>query len=314
MLTDGIMVLHPNMRVNTELLKRSLLFQDKTYVFNAEHFIEAQRYEQLGNIKQADELEMLIESHIVQCAEDISGNFVNIPKNEDLVTIYDMYRKAESTLYESLGLKANREQNNSITFVGNNISSEKLTVLKKLEGIKEHYLSRVLSHKTSRTFYPLSGSSIVTGVLPKVDALRLEVLNYPMIDSDVTWRRLWEFKQDRDTQKHLVRFNRLLKRLLSTMHSTKEIGEEIEYLLQEYTKHVKLAEMRYQASKRVIFFKCIDSALRVLLEPSLGMVNLTSNILGNVLNINKEHIEFLQAKHSSPEKEVSLLYEIQKLS
>ena len=313
MLTNGIMTLHPNMRIDMELLKRSLIFQDKSYVFNSEYFIAAQRYEQLGNTKQADELEMLIESQIIHCAEGISGNLVNVPTEEDLVTIFDMYRKAECTLFESSGLKANREQDNFITFVGNNISNEKLGFLKKLEGVKEHYLSRVLSHKISKTFYPLSGSSVVTGVLPKVDTLRLEVLNYPTIDTSMTWRRLWEFKQDKETQAHLVRFNRLLKRLLSTMHSTKEIIEEIEYLLQEYTRHVELAEMRYKASKRVIFFKCPDSILEALTDPILGMVKFTSKIFDNVLNIKKEHIEFMQAKHNAPEKEVSLLYEIQKL-
>lgn len=316
MLANGLLSLHPNRRINTKLLKRSFLFQDKTYVTNSEHFIAAQRYEGLGNIGQADEIEMLIASNIIQCADEefnINESLSLNSSNDELVTAYEAFKKAESELLNSMGLSVNRDKVCNLTFVGNQISKDMTSYIDKLESLKEHYLTRVLQARTSKQFFPLSGSKIITGVLPKIPAMKLEVLNYPMIDTDISWQRLLEFKQDETTKKHFVRFNRLLNRLLTSLNTTQEVYEEIEYMLSEYKEYVELAQMKYKKSKRVFYLKWTEAIIEGLAGTPLELLKPASVMLNSYLNIDRDHVEYLQAKHNAPEKEVSLLYEIQNL-
>lgn len=316
MLANGLLSLHPNRRINTKLLKRSYIFQDRTYVANAEHFIAAQRYEGLGNTEQADEIEMLLASKIIHCADEefrISECLIQKSPNEELARIHRAFKKAELELFQSMGLNVNPVQIHALTFVGGQVSKDMTSQIIKLEGLKEHYFTRVLNTRTSEQFFPLSGASIITGVLPKIPAMKIEVLNYPMIDTDISWQRLFDFKQDETTKKHFVRFNRLLSRLLTSLDTTQEIYEEVEYMLGEYKEYIELAEMKYKTSKRVIYLKCAEAVIESLVGSPLEFFKPASVILNNHFNINKDYVEYLQTKQNAPEKEVSLLYEIQNL-
>jgi hypothetical protein len=314
MYTNGILALHPNKKFNAAQLKRSFLLQEETYVTNVEYFIAFHKYD--GDSKQAEELEMLLASNIVIDANEKFGiqDFLSLePVDTEFKLVKDAFEDAKSNLFKSLGHIAHPNQEVMVCVVGNG-NSEHINntqrLLASVENLRENYIARVLSNISSKTFQPISQPRLNTGVVPTIDALRLEILNYPVVNADISWHRLWEFKQDEDTKLHVKRFNRLIAELFNTRKNLREIQDEIQYRLEEYTKHVQLADLRYKSSKRVFIFKSAEALIEGVSATPITLLGPISDTLNNILNIDKDRVEYLQAKNSAPDREVSLLYEL----
>lgn len=316
---NGILALHPNKKFNVAQLKKSFLLQEETYVTNVEYFIACHKYEDNGDYEQAKELEMLLTSNILIDADEKFGvqrYLTRKPDDTELKLVRDAFEDAQCKLFKLMGYTTNPEQEVMINIVGNEsamYSKDTLRLLAAVENLRESYFARVLSHITSKTFQPITQPSLNTGVVPTISALRLEILNYPVINVDISWHRLWEFKQDKDTKLHVNRFNRLITELFTTKKTPREIEDEIQYRLEEYTKHVRLAELRYQSSKRVCIFNLTKALVEALTSTPVALFGPVSDSLNNILNIDKDKVEFLQAKNSAPDREVSLLYELNNL-
>jgi hypothetical protein len=123
----------------------------------------------------------------------------------------------------------------------------------------------------------------------------------PFPAQDVPISKVLDFKEDSDTRRLLLGMKRWLRKTLESNISLKELNEEIEYLIMEYTHYMKLYDM-----------KITTGTLETLVVTSAEIIeNVAKLNLGkaakSLFSIRNRHLALVEAEMKAPGREVSYI-------
>ncbi len=105
------------------------------------------------------------------------------------------------------------------------------------------------------------------------DVFEVVVSRMPEPDDDSPWERILEFRRDPDSRRMLRALRRWTRRIASQMNSPKEVGEELDYLIDEYEHHMKVHDIKCRRGTLEALVVGTAEALEDLAKNQVGQVD-----------------------------------------
>jgi hypothetical protein len=127
------------------------------------------------------------------------------------------------------------------------------------------------------------------------------IKNLPLPDNSTPWEQIIDFRDDSKSRQHLISLRRWIRKLSSETLTTQEIHEELEYLINEFSKSMKLNKMK--SNKRTI-----ETLIKLPLELLENALKLKlSKFPEPFFALNERHVSLLEAELNSPGREIAYL-------
>tara|TARA_R110002073_G_scaffold13539_3_gene57378 strand:- start:81 stop:1046 length:966 start_codon:yes stop_codon:yes gene_type:complete len=318
---NGVICLHPGSVTSFDVFKKNYLLFDEILVLGADEFIAYHRDDEQGVRSRADELEMLIGSQIfTQLNFDIEdlqkvilGNPSLFDPIKEALLAYD---ELEKTLKRDSGV-VERHNSIKITLANDKKSEEHFLHLSdfqefvktrnKFYFLRDKYFSELLNAGSQDVHYPLSDPFFDIGLGQNRDVMQIVFKSFPMIRDTVSWRELYEFRNEDETKLKILRFRNFARKLSKENVSIVEAKEEVEWMLEEYRHHMNIAKMKYESGILEGIFmtslKFVENFIR--LKPS--------EAFGSLYTLRENKIALIDIENSSPGKEVAFLSRAEEL-
>lgn len=295
-------------------LKRNLLFFDRMGVLHLEDLLTLLREQQPPWIKDslslANEFEWLRDQNLIF---EINYDKLPRPTNADMAGQFiELFSLANRVSHEASGLlselleftkKANKA----------NVSLDELPTAKlkldKLQRAAAEFHSRAVAIPLNESPSVIATPVIETMArLPKelrskeVDIINIVLEKIPTPASSTPWEQILDFKNDSDSRSKLIGLRQWTSAISKENLSVKEADEKLQWLLNEYTKHMEYHKMKTQIG--AIKFMLISGAEIVenLARLKFGEVAKT------ILSTKSIRTNLMEAELSAPNRELSYLH------
>lgn len=246
------------------LISKSRLKQFSLY-FDEFVVIDIDRWEKFGekietayfNQKNRKELDWLIEKEIIKLD--------SFPYGADLVQ-NDLYRRDFQKLQKLLefkegvlpenGARTEKEQRKIAAFL------HKYSILKSR--LQSTYLNTHYANIACPIIDNLDDLSVDLIGMPKEHVLNVLIKNIPIPVNATPWEQIDEFKKDPDSKDKFSRISNWLSKISTKEVKTNEMYQEIDYLLNEYEKHLNFYKMKYENSSLLTPILMDDEAFQSL--------------------------------------------------
>jgi hypothetical protein len=146
-------------------------------------------------------------------------------------------------------------------------------------------------------------------VISHKEAKRSQVVNlvinqFPQIDSSVKWEQIVEFKQDPDSVAKYLALRNWINEILKSNRDIHEIEEKLEYLLNNYQRHMELHKMKYNKSNLELV---VTSSLEIL--ENIARLKF-SKIAKTLFSFKENELELLEAELKAPGNELAYIDKI----
>lgn len=136
------------------------------------------------------------------------------------------------------------------------------------------------------------------------DTLSVILNNIPTISSDISISQLREFKADQDAKDKFLALRNFMITLSKESLTEFEMHERVEYLLNEYKQQLKLHKAKLEHST-------LETILITTAEVLENIAQLKfSTALKAMLDVDKKHIELLEAERNFVGREVAYIHKI----
>jgi hypothetical protein len=78
----------------------------------------------------------------------------------------------------------------------------------------------------------------------KCDAVDVTLGALPVRDDTVSWKQIWEYRSDPDSQKKFTALRTLMSGVARAQLTPADMEEQLEYLLENYRQHLQLHRMK----------------------------------------------------------------------
>jgi hypothetical protein len=137
------------------------------------------------------------------------------------------------------------------------------------------------------------------------DVFEVVVSRMPEPDDNSSWERILEFRRDPDSRRTLRALRRWTRRIATQLHSPKEVGEELDYLVDEYEHHMKVHEIKYRRGTLEALVVGTAEALEDLAKIKWGA-------LTKRLFTRNRKVDMLQAELNAPGREIAYVLKARK--
>ena len=135
----------------------------------------------------------------------------------------------------------------------------------------------------------------------KSNVAQIVINNLPLPNNETPWEQIIDYRNDSETQKHLLSLRRWISRISMQNLSPLEIEEEIESLINDFQEHMKLHKMKANTETVEII---VNSSADVI----GNLVTLKfSKILEPLFAIKKRQLSLLEAEMTAPGKEMTYI-------
>lgn len=135
----------------------------------------------------------------------------------------------------------------------------------------------------------------------KSDVVQIVVNNLPLPNNETSWEQIIDYRSDPDTQNKLLALRRWIRRASTQNLSRNEIEEEIEWLINEFQRHMKFHKMKANTETLEVLVKVPFEILENLLKLKL------SKIPEPFFAIKKRQLMLMEAEINAPGKELSYI-------
>jgi hypothetical protein len=313
MARKGFIYLHPNKIRDFDFLKQYYVFFDEVTVSGAG--VNDDELEIDYDHHFAKELKFLLEKKVIRNIENKLPDETELKEkalnNSTFSKVYQEKVAAENALKKSYDepFEINDHIDNEGVLDLESLISSFGPIVKnvELQYVQEKVIAEYLSLNGKDEYTPLMFHHFKTGCISQSDTISLAISNFPTINQSVEWDRLCDFKNDNDTKLKLLRFRQFATKLSKEALTPNEVKEEIEWMLEEYKQHLKLAKMKFDLGKLegiyLTSLKFVENLIK--LKPS--------EAFGSLYIMKKNRIELLEAELNSPGKEVAILASLERL-
>jgi len=296
--------------MNSISLKREFLYFDK-FIYNEQclneskdlgEFFSKSICDQSGKLfkKNMDEIEMLEKRGLLAPFKTISINSQN--------QCIELHRNPS---FKKIVTNIMDNENNRNKCFGNIKSQGKkqfydnfTTVLKTGTQLSDNYslLSSLLMNSIGETTIPtLQLRSSLKQTLDFKTSINTVVERFPIIDDDISWEKLFEYKEDSEAKTKLSALKLFANDLSKSEYTFSEVEDKLNHLMNEYENQIKLHKLKVKYHK-----------YDVLLTSTLGVIEnaikLNFTEIGkNHLSLKKEKVDLLLAERNIGGKEIAYI-------
>ena len=133
------------------------------------------------------------------------------------------------------------------------------------------------------------------------DVLEVVLKAFPVPADDVPFEQLLDFRRDEDARTKLTALRHWTNKMARGKSSPGEIAEELEFLLFEYERRMRVHHMKYEASTLQTILTVPFKVLEELMRLKFGAA------VEALFVLRKQRIELMQAELDVPGKEVAYI-------
>ena len=140
--------------------------------------------------------------------------------------------------------------------------------------------------------FPNSQKSIVSQIV---------INNLPLPNNETSWEQIFDYRQDSENQKSLLDLRRWIRKTSTENLSPIEIEEELEWLTNEFQRHMKLHKMKANTETLEVIVKTPFEVIENLLGLKF------SKLAEPLFFIKKRQINLMEAELNAPGREISYI-------
>lgn len=276
-------------RYRVDWLKKELLLFDKVGIIKLEHFISELKKGDPEDVKTA---ERLIEEGII-----FQPKLFNEYNNPHVDLFYEqmleLARKNES-YYTEIG-KDDTDPHNLIAVYIDIFAMMTRVVAYALQLCET--VQAVCIDKPKLFEYRLNG-------FKNADAARIVVGAFPVISDCVPFSAILALRSDEEFKTHRRRLRSWIRKIGNDDLSTAELRDEIEYLMNEYQRYMRIQKLKFSIGTVESLVKMSLGIFENLLKLNLEKISDT------IFSISKEKVNLAEAEINAPGKELSYLVKV----
>jgi len=282
-------------------LKRDALIFDQVYSIKRLEDVKISIYIS-RNKHLIDEIDWLTKTGILKWKENESYSEKHIKRLEDYKTYIKM-SEAESTI-------AHEDLIGFLNMMQEGMPTEKLAGKAESFSDKEvDFLIRAfciaLQDTKDLTAIPILSNSFSFNLnetkQSKSDIVQIIVHNMPEPTNIVPWEQILEFKRDTEARSKFLALKNWINETANGELSPNEIEEKLEYLLNQYEKHMELHKMKYYKG-------VFETIVTTTAEIAENLVKLKfSKIAQLPFTIKNKKIALMEEEMKAPGKEVAYI-------
>ena len=101
----------------------------------------------------------------------------------------------------------------------------------------------------------INSSPYDTESIKRGDIIHLVINNFPIVEGDMEWSQVAEFKADDEMKHYRLGFNNWVNRAVREKYSLSEAKDELEYKLNEYERYLNTQKIKFKTSMRECWIK-----------------------------------------------------------
>ena len=138
-------------------------------------------------------------------------------------------------------------------------------------------------------------------LLPEKRVAQLVLSRFPVPVVDASWEQVLDFRADEENRRRMLALRQWMNKVSKLSVTPAEIEEELEHLLAEHTRALKLHKLRYQYDR-------LEVAVLTTLEILENVIKLNwSTAARKLFDIRRRDVDFLIHEGDLPGKEVAYL-------
>lgn len=135
----------------------------------------------------------------------------------------------------------------------------------------------------------------------KTEAIQIIIRKFPLPSSNTDWKKILEYKNDPSTKNNLLLLRKWIRKITSEDLPPNEIEDELEWLISEFERHMRLHEMKAN-------LETLESIVKAPLEILEDLVRFRfSKIPDPFFSLAKRKISLMEAEINSPGREIAYL-------
>lgn len=280
---------------DTSELKRYLLLFDQIAVKDLKGYIEFHYcVDQSDNTSIFPELEYLAERDVLI---DPEIHLHLAESNKELSTLLSNASSTRDELQLHVGSQVLSKET---------ITPEFMDKFMNLTGLFEDLIARFIATQINNTkeassvaLLACSSCSFMIPSHQKSDAFRVVINNLPIPSDTVPWEQIFEFKADPDSKSRMLALKNWMRNISRSSFSAQEIEDELEYLLDQYRRHLEYHNLKHTIGCAEAVFVSGGQFLENLLKLKFGQIAKT------VFSFKKSRLYLLEAEMQAPGREVS---------
>lgn len=261
--------------------------------YNFDEFKHQQLNTTYGKKSYYEKIELLIDQGFLRVSNIDELDAIPISQeNENNYSQIKELLNSEYVKYENIIKNANSSESHfkaSTAYFNLTALEERLFALLH----KEKYNDEVLPVTSLRSYETLDLS------FPKASVYRVLINNFPIPDEAVPLHDIIRYRDEESNRLNFLRLRKWAKNISEQNLSEKAIAEEIEYLIAEFNREMKLAGMKYKTSKFEFILKLIPASVEKI-------ITLTpSELFDPIFTLRKEKISLLEVENKAKGNELA---------
>lgn len=139
----------------------------------------------------------------------------------------------------------------------------------------------------------------------KSDVAQVVINKLPLPNDETSWEQIIDYRNDPETQKHLLSLRKWISNISTKNLSSIEIEDELESLINDFQEHMKLHRMKTNLETLEVMVKAPLEILENLIKLRL------SKIPEPLFALKKRQINLLEAELNAPGREISYIIKTQ---
>jgi hypothetical protein len=127
------------------------------------------------------------------------------------------------------------------------------------------------------------------------------IKRFPVPEDHVPWEDIIAFREDSENRQRLVALRRWATKMAKTDSAARELDEELEYLLQEYQRALKLTRIKFRLDRLELAFVTPIEILENFLKLKW------STAAKKLFEMRRNKVDFLLREHELPGTEVAYI-------
>ncbi len=158
--------------------------------------------------------------------------------------------------------------------------------------------------ESAEIFPLLSGSVKSWGNLKgKEQDIATLVINKLPVPNEITpYEEIFDYRKDEESKQHFEALRLWMQKLEIQGKTVMEIQQELDFLLHEYEKHLKLHRIRFRHETLKLVVKAVPSLMENLIKLRL------SKLMDTVFDYKENKLKFMEAELENPGLEIAYVY------
>lgn len=125
--------------------------------------------------------------------------------------------------------------------------------------------------------------------------------HFPVPADNIPWNDIIEFKNNSETQSKFFQMRHWMKRIAKGQIAPKEVSEEIEFLVNDYTEYLRIQKMKFSTTSLQFFLTTMAGITEDIIKLRLEAA------INRFFSVRQRRVALMEAERTAPGREVAYL-------